>query len=126
MKAVIEPMRAAGGGAIINISSALGLRGYPNAIAYAATKWAVRGMTKVAAAELASIGIRVNSIHPGLIDTPMIVPNTEEGNRAYVAMTPMKRIGEPNEVAQAVLFLASDDSRYITGAELSVDGGLTL
>jgi 3alpha(or 20beta)-hydroxysteroid dehydrogenase len=126
IKSVIELMRKAGGGSIINVSSVTGLRAFPNTIAYGGTKWALRGMSKVAAAELAPFNIRVNSIHPGLTNTKMIDENTPEINKAITENTPLKRMCEPEEIADLVLFLASDASRYITGAELAIDGGLTV
>jgi 3alpha(or 20beta)-hydroxysteroid dehydrogenase len=119
-------MERSGGGAIVNISSVAGLRGSPGAIAYSATKWAVRGMTKAAAIELAPRGIRVNSIHPGPIDTPMLDVRTAEQNARRLEAVPMKRRGTPEEVADLALFLLSDESRYITGAEVAIDGGATL
>jgi 3alpha(or 20beta)-hydroxysteroid dehydrogenase len=123
MKAVVPLMERSGGGAIVNISSVAGLRGSPGAIAYSATKWAVRGMTKAAAIDLAPRGIRVNSIHPGPIDTPMLDVRTPEQNARRLEAVPMKRRGTPEEVADLVLFLVSDESRYITGAEVAIDGG---
>lgn len=125
MRAAVPALRARGGGAIVNISSIAGLRGFPGALAYVGTKWAVRGMTKTAATELAPDRIRVNSVHPGLIDTPMIAANTAETNAAVVAGTPLKRAGTSEEVAQLVLFLASEEASYITGAEVAIDGGWT-
>jgi 3alpha(or 20beta)-hydroxysteroid dehydrogenase len=116
MRTAVPAMRARGGGAIVNISSIAGLRGFPGALAYVGTKWAVRGMTKTAAVELAADGIRVNSVHPGLIDTPMIATNTPEANAAVVAATPLQRAGTAEEVARLVLFLA---------AEVAIDGGWT-
>jgi 3alpha(or 20beta)-hydroxysteroid dehydrogenase len=126
MKAVVPLMERSGGGAIVNISSVAGLRGSPGAIAYSATKWAVRGMTKAAAIDLASRNIRVNSIHPGPIDTPMLDVRTAEQNARRLEAVPMKRRGTPEEVADLALFLLSDESRYITGAEVAIDGGATL
>jgi 3alpha(or 20beta)-hydroxysteroid dehydrogenase len=126
MKAVVPAMERAGGGAIVNISSTAGLVGSPHAFAYCATKWALRGMTKAAALDLASRGIRVNSVHPGPIDTEMLKVRTEEENRARVQRVPMKRQGTAEEVAKLVLFLLSDDSAYMTGAELAIDGGASL
>jgi 3alpha(or 20beta)-hydroxysteroid dehydrogenase len=126
MKAVVPAMERAGGGAIVNISSTAGLVGSPHAFAYCATKWALRGMTKAAALDLAARGIRVNSVHPGPIDTEMLKVRTEEENRARVQRVPMKRQGTAEEVAKLVLFLLSDDSAYMTGAELAIDGGASL
>ena len=126
MKAVVPLMERSGGGAIVNISSVAGLRGSPGAIAYSATKWALRGMTKAAAIDLAPRNIRVNSIHPGPIDTPMLDVRTPEQNQRRLQSVPMKRMGAPEEVADLVLFLISDESRYITGAEVAIDGGATL
>jgi 3alpha(or 20beta)-hydroxysteroid dehydrogenase len=126
MQAVIEPMKAAGRGSIINISSLSGLRHLPGQFAYAATKWAVRGMSGCAAVELASSNIRVNSVYPGLIDTPMLAGNSPETNALYASFVPMGRMAEPREVAEVVAFLASDAASYVTGAELSVDAGARL
>jgi 3alpha(or 20beta)-hydroxysteroid dehydrogenase len=95
-------------------------------IGYAATKYAVTGMTAAAALELARNGIRVNSIHPGVIDTPMIAGSTAEMTNAMVKATPLRRFGRPVEIAQVALFLASDESSYMTGAHVPVDGGLTV
>lgn len=126
MRAVVPAMERAGGGAIVNISSTAGLRGSPNAIAYSSTKWALRGMTKAAAIDLAPRGIRVNSIHPGPIETEMIRVWTNETRAKRLGTIPMGRVGTAEEVARAVLFLLSEESAYITGAELSVDGGVSL
>lgn len=119
MQAVIDPMTEAGGGSIINISSIEGLRGAPWVHGYVASKWAVRGLTKSAALELAAQKIRVNSIHPGFIRTPMTKHLPDD-----MVMAPMGRPGTPEEVATFVLFLASDESSFATGAEFVVDGGL--
>jgi 3alpha(or 20beta)-hydroxysteroid dehydrogenase len=126
MKAVVPAMERAGGGSIVNISSVAGLRGYPGAFAYSTTKWALRGMTKAAASDLAARRIRVNSVHPGPIDTEMIKIRGEEELRARVQQVPMKRMGTPEEVARLVLWLLSDESVYMTGAEISIDGGVSL
>jgi 3alpha(or 20beta)-hydroxysteroid dehydrogenase len=126
MKLVTPLMQESGGGAIVNISSTAGLRGSPGAIAYSATKWALRGMTKAAAIDLAPRNIRVNSIHPGPIDTPMLDARSAEQNRARVQMVPMKRMGTVEEIADLALFLVSDESRYMTGAEIAIDGGASL
>jgi len=125
MRSVVAPMRRAGGGSIVNTSSVAGLHGVLGVIAYAASKFAVRGMTRSAALELGVDGIRVNSIHPGTIDTPMV--NTEEfahvDRDAYFSAIPAGRIGQPRDVAMLALFLASEESDYCTGAEFIVDGG---
>ena len=126
MQAVVETMERSGGGSIVNISSVAGLRGSPGAIAYSATKWALRGMTKAAAIDLAPRGIRVNSVHPGPIDTEMLNVRTPEQTQRRVQQVPMKRMGTAEEVAKLVLFLLSEDSSYITGAEVSIDGGVSL
>ena len=126
MKAVVPLMEQSGGGSIVNISSVAGLRGSPGAIAYSATKWALRGMTKAAAIDLASRKIRVNSIHPGPIDTDMLKVRTPEQNRERLTRVPMNRMGTAQEVSQLVLFLLSEESGYITGAEVAIDGGATL
>jgi 3alpha(or 20beta)-hydroxysteroid dehydrogenase len=126
MKAVADAMERSGGGSIVNISSVAGLRGSPGAIAYSATKWALRGMTKAAAIDFAPRGIRVNSVHPGPIDTEMLQVRTPEQNRSRVQLVPMKRMGTAEEVAKLVLFLLSDESGYITGAEVAIDGGASL
>jgi 3alpha(or 20beta)-hydroxysteroid dehydrogenase len=119
MQVAVEPMIAAGGGSIINVSSIEGLRGSPWAHGYVASKWGVRGLAKSAALELAPHNIRVNSIHPGLVRTPM----TENLPDDLVTI-PLGRPAEPVEVATFVLFLASDESSYATGAEFVMDGGL--
>jgi len=126
MKAVVAAMERAGGGSIVNISSVAGLRGSPGAIAYSATKWALRGMTKAAAADLAPRGIRVNSIHPGPIDTEMLKVRTPEQNAERLQRVPMGRMGTAEEVAKLALFLLSDESSYITGAEVAIDGGASV
>jgi 3alpha(or 20beta)-hydroxysteroid dehydrogenase len=120
------PLTRTGGGSIVNILSVAGLRGSPGAIAYSATKWALRGMTKAAAVDLASRNIRVNSVHPGPIDTEMLKVRTPEQNQQRLQLVPMKRMGTAQEVASLVLFLLSDESGYITGAEVAIDGGATL
>ena len=126
MKTVVPLMEQSGGGSIVNISSVAGLRGSPGAIAYSATKWALRGMTKAAAIDLAPRKIRVNSVHPGPIDTDMLKVRTSEQNRQRLQLVPMKRMGTADEVASLVLFLLSEESGYITGAEVAIDGGVSL
>jgi 3alpha(or 20beta)-hydroxysteroid dehydrogenase len=116
-------MSAAGGGSIVNISSGAGLRATKYMIGYAATKYAVTGMTAAAALELARYQIRVNSIHPGVIDTPMVAAITPEMSASMIRSTPLRRLGTPEEIANVALFLASDESSYMTGAHLAVDGG---
>lgn len=127
MKSVFPSMKKSGGGSIVNISSVAGLIGASHAMAYTASKFAVRGMTKAAAVEFAQHNIRVNSVHPGLIRTPMTAPSPEsEASVAqFIAATPLRRAGEVDEVASIVLWLASDESSYSTGSEFVVDGGLT-
>jgi NAD(P)-dependent dehydrogenase (short-subunit alcohol dehydrogenase family) len=123
MRAAIPAMRRAGAGSIINISSAGGVVGLPGYFAYQASKGAVVMMTRGAATEYASEGIRVNSICPGLIYTDMTLGEPEEAVRANIADTPMNRGGEPIEVSYGVLYLASDESSFVTGTELVIDGG---
>ncbi len=126
MKAVVPAMERAGGGSIVNISSTAGLRGSAGAIAYSGTKWALRGMTKATAIDLAPRRIRVNSVHPGPIDTEMVKVWTNEQRNTRIGQIPMGRMGTAEEVARTVLFLLSDDSAYMTGAELAIDGGVSL
>jgi 3alpha(or 20beta)-hydroxysteroid dehydrogenase len=126
IRAVIEPMTQRGGGSIVNTSSGAGLRATKYCFAYAATKYAVTGMTASAALELARNRIRVNSIHPGLIDTPMVASDDPDANARLVRATPMRRAGQPDEIARVALFLASNESSYMTGAHVTVDGGVTV
>jgi 3alpha(or 20beta)-hydroxysteroid dehydrogenase len=123
MRTAIPVMTTAGRASIVNISSIEGIGGTPYAIAYAASKFAVRGMTKVAAIELAPLGIRVNSIHPGGVHTPMV--KDIGGQEMAAKLTPMQRLATPEEIAQLALFLASDESSYCTGSEFVADGGIT-
>jgi 3alpha(or 20beta)-hydroxysteroid dehydrogenase len=116
---------ASGGGAIVNISSVSGMWGTPFAGSYVASKWAARGLTKTAALELGRDGVRVNSIHPGGVRTPMTEAVGDDGNNAWYRRLPIPRIGTVDDIAGAVLFLASDDAAYITGTELVIDGGAT-
>jgi 3alpha(or 20beta)-hydroxysteroid dehydrogenase len=127
MKTAVPAMSAAGGGSILNVSSIDGFVGMPNVIAYVSSKFAVRGMTKAAAIELAPLGIRVNSIHPGYIDTPMLAREASQRERLArfcEENVPVARLGRPDEVAQLAVFLASDESSYCTGAEFVADGGV--
>ncbi|MDQ0380044.1 glucose 1-dehydrogenase [Amycolatopsis thermophila] len=128
MRSVVEPMTRAGGGSIINVSSVEGLAGMPFLVAYTASKFAIRGMTKVAALELGSKGIRVNSVHPGMIDTKMVsdAAGGAEIDTSWVGKkVALGRVGQPAEIAQLAVFLASDESSYSTGAEFVADGGAT-
>ena len=127
-KYAIPEMRRAGGGSIINISSVAGLIGTRYSAAYGASKGAVRLLTKSTAAQYAKEGIRANSIHPGVIETPMTAPNllaTEESRQHSIARHPLGRLGQPEDVAYGALFLASDESSFMTANELVIDGGLT-
>ncbi len=126
MKAVIPGMKAARTGSIVNISSMDGMGSKNGLISYTASKFAIRGMTKTAAIELGHHGIRVNSIHPGGVNTPMGNPfGDAESIQPVFAKMPIPRIGEPIEIAYMALFLASDEASYCTGAEFTVDGGWT-
>lgn len=122
---VIPHMEAAGGGSIVNVSSTEGLEGKNGVGAYAASKWGLRGFTKVAAYELGPRGIRVNSVHPGPVNTKIANPMDAPAEVLNPLFTyyPLQRLGEPEEVAKLNLFLASDDASFITGAEISIDGG---
>jgi NAD(P)-dependent dehydrogenase (short-subunit alcohol dehydrogenase family) len=126
-KTAIPELRKAGGGSIVNISSSLALVGSSGSSAYAASKGAVRIFTKSAAVQYAKDGIRVNSVHPGLVESPM----TEEflsnvaTHQGRLNMYPLGRLGRPEDIAWGVLFLASDESSFVTGSELVIDGGLT-
>ncbi len=113
-------------GSIINISSADGMKGANGLGAYCSSKWGIRGLTKVAAMEYGHKGVRVNSIHPGGIDTAMGNPYAEPKEKVNLryAMVPLQRVGDPEEVARTSLFLASDDASYLCGAEIAVDGGM--
>lgn len=111
---------------MVIVSSAIGLKGTPGHIAYLSTKWAVRGMAKAAAIELAPKGLRVNSIHPGIIDTTMLDVWSPSEFDARVARVPMQRAGTVGDIAPVVLFLLGNESAYMTGAELAIDGGLSL
>lgn len=126
MKTVLPAMIAAGGGSIVNISSIAGMLGTKESsnAAYCASKWAVRGMSKLVAAQHGKDGIRVNSVHPGYILTPMMIAATDEHGGGAAAAIPLGRLAQPNEVSNVVLFLASDEASFVSGAEHVVDGAM--
>jgi NAD(P)-dependent dehydrogenase (short-subunit alcohol dehydrogenase family) len=130
-KHAIPYMRQAGGGSIINLSSIYGLVGAPDSPAYHATKGGVRLMSKTDALLYAEDGIRVNSVHPGFVWTPMVENvfreqgSVEEGRRQLIKLHPIGRLGEPGDIAYGILYLASDEARFVTGSELVIDGGYT-
>ena len=126
-RAAIPAMRDSGGGSIINISSVAGLQGSPQSAAYSSTKGAVRILTKSTAIQYAKENIRCNSVHPGIIYTDMTSDSldTEEGQRNWMNRVPLGRLGQSEDVANGVMFLASDESSYMTGSELVIDGGIT-
>jgi 3alpha(or 20beta)-hydroxysteroid dehydrogenase len=126
IQAAIAPMRASGGGSIVNVSSIAGIRGLPLHGSYGASKWAVRGLTMTAAAELGSSGIRVNVVLPGIIDSPMAWGGGPMPEGVSFGHLPSGRVGDVSEVAAVVAFLASSASAYITGSEIVVDGGAIL
>jgi len=125
MKAVVPSMKSAVGGSIINMSSRAGLVGIPQLTAYAASKFAIRGMTKVAALELARFNIRVNTVLPSLTDTPLIQTGSLAEQAARAASTPFGRAARPEEIAQLVLFLASDAASYCSGGDYTCDGAIS-
>ena len=122
MKAATPAMRESGGGSIVNVSSIAGFRAVPGSISYVSSKFAIRGLTRTAARELGPFGIRVNSLHPGGVDTDM-VPGAQKTPETYAAQ-PLARISDSIEQARVALFLISDESSYCTGAEFVADGGL--
>ena len=123
MRSVGDAMLRQGGGAIVNVSSGAALITFKNTFAYSASKWMVRGMSKCAAVDLASEGIRVNTIFPGAIDTPMLAVNPPEYLETLKSMIPAGRLGTAEDIAEVALFLASDAASYLYGAEISVCGG---
>jgi 3alpha(or 20beta)-hydroxysteroid dehydrogenase len=127
MKAVLPALREAGGGSIVNISSTAGLEAMAGLVSYCASKFAIRGMTKVASLEFGDDNIRVNSVHPGGTNTALVtaVGSDAPSDEDFVPPQPIKRIAAPSEIAEMVLWLASDASSFCTGAEFVVDGGLT-
>jgi NAD(P)-dependent dehydrogenase (short-subunit alcohol dehydrogenase family) len=124
MKYEIEEMLRAGGGSIVNTSSIFGLNGYPGWSLYSATKHAVTGMTKSAALDYAKRGIRVNAVGPGPVETPLLTKGTGGDPHSYASFVPMGRIGQPEEIADPVVWLLSDEARYVTGHTFPVDGGV--
>ena len=123
IRAVLDRLRAADGAAIVNTCSTGAIRAFPNHAAYGSSKWALRGLTQVAAAELAPSGIRVNAVFPGPVETPMLDPATQARLSKSAVLG---RLGRPTEIADAVAFLVSDHASFITGSELVVDGGQAL
>ncbi|MER6996352.1 glucose 1-dehydrogenase [Streptomyces sp. NPDC000410] len=121
IQAVLPALKEAGGGSIVNVSSTAGLVGIPGHAAYGSTKFGLRGLTRSSALDLARYGVRVNSVHPGAIDTPM----TAAVSGRDWSKVPLGRMGRPEEVGELILFLVSDASSYVTGTEFTVDGGLT-
>jgi 3alpha(or 20beta)-hydroxysteroid dehydrogenase len=120
IQAMLPLMRA--GGSIVNVGSVAALTAH-HTVAYTASKWGLRGLSKVAAVECGRLGIRCNTVHPGLIDTPMMDGASAAFIAAHLSLTPLERAGQPGDVASLVTFLLSDESAYITGAEIAVDGG---
>ncbi|EQB37027.1 MULTISPECIES: SDR family NAD(P)-dependent oxidoreductase [Virgibacillus] len=125
MKYVIPEMQKAGGGSVINISSIGGIVGMAGTSPYTAAKGALRSLSKSAAVDYAKDHIRVNSLHPGIIETPMTAPSMKDAMQYYQTFTQLPYLGKPEDVAYGALFLASDESRFMTGAELVIDGGWT-
>jgi len=123
MKAALPALKACGNGAVVNISSLFGIIGSPGSLSYHATKGAVRLISKSAALEFVGEGVRVNSVHPGQIETPIIGDLTPEADAAIKAAIPMNRMGRPEDIANGSLYLCSDEAAYVTGTELVIDGG---
>ncbi|CAB3802616.1 SDR family NAD(P)-dependent oxidoreductase [Pararobbsia alpina] len=128
MKHELRVMVKQGGGSIVNLSSVAGKVGFPNSAIYAASKHAVEGLTQTAALEFAAQGIRVNAVAPGPVETPMLerfIAGNAEAKAGFFASIPARRGGQPDEIAQMIVFLASDHARYLTGQSIAVDGGYT-
>ncbi len=127
IKSAIPELRKAGGGSIINISSIYGIIGSETSAAYHASKGAVRILTKAAAIQYAADNIRVNSVHPGFVDSPMTAAShaLPEVHHLRISRTPLGRMGTPEDIAAGILYLASDESSFVTGSELVIDGGMT-
>src|SRR5574338_344094 len=123
MKTAIPALRRAGGGSIVNVCSVAGLYGIPGFVAYGASKWALRGMTKLVAFEVGKDNIRVNALHPGSVETPMMPPGLDR--KKVTRGQAIERVADAREIAAAALFLASDESSFITGADLAADAGLS-
>jgi 3alpha(or 20beta)-hydroxysteroid dehydrogenase len=126
MRAVAPSMRKAGSGSIVNISSVAGLHATPNLVAYGASKWGIRGLTRTAAYEFARDNIRVNAVHPGIINTPLAYDPATGKALVPVETFAIPRQAEPAEIAQYVLFVASTDAAFSTGSEFIADGGFAL
>lgn len=127
MQAAFEALKASGKGSIINVGSGNGVRIQPEAVAYSASKWALRGLSGCAASEWARLGIRVNTVIPGMCHTPMHAgSNTPEVMAIYEPMIPLGRLGEAEEIARVFVFLASDEASYFVGSEITADGGVLL
>lgn len=125
MQAVVDPMRASGGGSIVNVCSVLGLLGGRDNVAYSASKWALRGLTKSAAIDLGRYGIRVNAVHPGYIETPMLAEVAAGRPADFYDYLPIRRPGTTDDISDLMVFLGSDDSAYLSGADFAIDGGMT-
>jgi 3alpha(or 20beta)-hydroxysteroid dehydrogenase len=125
IQAVVPSMRSAGGGSIVNVCSVLGLLGGRDNVAYSASKWALRGLTKAAAIDLGRFGVRVNAVHPGYIETPMLASVSAGRPSDFYDYLPLQRAGTTDDISDLMVFLASDDSAYLTGADFAIDGGMT-
>jgi 3alpha(or 20beta)-hydroxysteroid dehydrogenase len=124
MRTFADALESSGHGSIVNMSSYAGMQGYGTSVAYQAAKWAVRGLTRFAAHEFAPRGIRVNAVVPGFIDTPMLAAGGQKLRETVVRRTPLGRLGDVTDIAHAIAYLASDESAFVTGTELVLDGGM--